>query len=90
MQQLISGCKLTTYAEYNEITKEKMGEIYDLIPFFVNELNIAEYDKQKQHYSTGGDDQAKLKFKNGSQIDIVSTTDAARGGRKTLAPLAPR
>lgn len=67
-----------------------MGEIYDLIPFFVNELNIAEYDKQKQHYSTGGDDQAKLKFKNGSQIDIVSTTDAARGGRKTLAPLAPR
>lgn len=66
-----------------QITKEKMGEIYDLIPFFVNELNIAEYDKQKQHYSTGGDDQAKLKFKNGSQIDIVSTTDAARGGRRS-------
>ena len=51
---------------------------------------LAEYDKQKQHYSTGGDDQAKLKFRNNSQIDIVSTTDAARGGRKLLAPLAPR
>lgn len=71
------------------ITKEKLSEVYYLIPFFVNELDIAEYDKQKQHYSTGGDDQAKLKFRNNSQIDIVSTTDAARGGRKLLAPLAP-
>lgn len=52
-----------------------------MIPFFVNELDIADYDKQKQHYSTGGDDQAKLKFRGGSVIDIVSTTDAARGGR---------
>lgn len=65
------------------VTKEKVSEVYYLVPFFVNELDIAEYDKQKQHYSTGGDDQAKLKFRNGSQIDIVSTTDAARGGRRT-------
>lgn len=65
-----------------QITKEKVSEIYDLIPFFVNELDIADFDKQKQHYSTGGDDQAKLKFRGGSVIDIVSTTDAARGGRR--------
>ena len=64
-----------------EITKEKMNEVYYLIPFFVNELDIADFDKQKQHYSTGGEDQAKLKFRNKSIIDIVSTTDAARGGR---------
>lgn len=65
-----------------QITKEKMAEVYYLIPFFVNELDIADFDKQKQHYSTGGDDQAKIKFKNKSIIDIVSTTDAARGGRR--------
>lgn len=64
------------------ITKEKMNEVYYLIPFFVNELDIADFDKQKQHYSTGGEDQAKLKFRNGSAIDIVSTTDSARGGRR--------
>lgn len=64
------------------ITKEKLAEVYYLIPFFANELDIAEFEKQKQHYSTGGDDQAKLKFKNKSAIDIVSTTDAARGGRR--------
>lgn len=64
------------------ITKEKMSEVYYLIPFFVNELDIADFDKQKQHYSTGGDDQAKIKFRNKSAIDIVSTTDAARGGRR--------
>ena len=59
-----------------------MAEVYYLIPFFVNELDIADFDKQKQHYSTGGDDQAKIKFRNKSIIDIVSTTDAARGGRR--------
>ena len=64
------------------ITKEKMAEVYYLIPFFVNELDIAEFDKQKQHYSTGGEDQAKLKFRNQSVIDIVATTDSARGGRR--------
>lgn len=62
--------------------KGKMNEVYYLIPFFVNELDIADFDKQKQHYSTGGEDQAKLKFRNGSAIDIVSTTDSARGGRR--------
>ena len=60
-----------------------MAEVYYLIPFFVNELDIADFDKQKQHYATGGDDQAKIKFRNKSIIDIVSTTDAARGGRRT-------
>lgn len=73
------------------ITKEKMAEVYYLIPFFVNELDIAEFDKQKAHYSTGGEDQARLRFRNGSAIDIVSTTDSARGGRyiKCQAPVAP-
>lgn len=59
-----------------------MAEVYYLIPFFVNELDIADYEKQKQHYSTGGEDQAKLKFRNQSVIDIVATTDSARGGRR--------
>ncbi len=64
------------------ITREKMAEVYFLVPFLTNELDISDIDKQKQHYSTGGEDQAKIKFRNQSIIDIVSTGDSARGGRR--------
>ena len=72
-----------------QIIKEKIDEVYYLIPFFTNELDIPEVEKRKGHYATGGNDQAKISFKNDSKIDIVSTGDAARGGRKVLAHRIP-
>lgn len=62
--------------------EEKTNEVYRLFPFFVNELNISDLDKQKKKYGNMGSDYAEIKFRNGSQIDIVNTSNAGRGGRR--------
>lgn len=65
-----------------QIIEEKTNEIFRLFPFFVNELNISDIDKAKKKYGNFGSDYAEITFKNGSHMDIVSTTNAARGGRR--------
>jgi len=65
-----------------QIVEEKTNEIFRMFPFFVNELNISEVDKAKQKYGNMGSDYAEIKLKNDSQIDIVNTGNAGRGGRR--------
>ena len=65
-----------------QIVEEKTNEIYRLFPFLVNELNISDMDKMKKKYGNMGNDYAELKFRNDSQIDIVNTGNAGRGGRR--------
>ena len=65
-----------------QIVEEKTNEIYRLFPFLVNELNISDLDKMKKKYGNMGNDYAELKFRNDSQIDIVNTGNAGRGGRR--------
>ena len=65
-----------------QIVEEKTNEIYRLFPFLVNELNISDLDKMKKKYGNMGSDYAEIKFRNDSQIDIVNTSNAGRGGRR--------
>lgn len=65
-----------------QIVEEKTNEIYRMLPFLVNELNISDVDKAKKKYGNMGSDYAELKFRNDSQIDIVNTGNAGRGGRR--------
>ena len=65
-----------------QIVEEKTNEIYRLFPFLVNELKISDIDKIKKKYGNMGSDYAELKFRNDSQIDIVNTGNAGRGGRR--------
>jgi hypothetical protein len=65
-----------------QIIEEKTNEIFRLFPFFVNELNISDVDKAKKKYGNFGADYAELELKNGSHMDIVATSNAARGGRR--------
>lgn len=65
-----------------QIVEEKTNEIYRLFPFLVNELKISDIDKAKGKYGNMGSDYAELKFRNDSQIDIVNTGNAGRGGRR--------
>ena len=65
-----------------QIVEEKTNEIYRMFPFLVNELNISDLDKMKKKYGNMGNDYAELKFRNDSQIDIVNTGNAGRGGRR--------
>ena len=65
-----------------QIIEEKTNEIFRLFPFFVNELKISDIDKAKKKYGNFGSDYAELTMKNDSRMDIVSTSNAARGGRR--------
>ncbi len=65
-----------------QIVEEKTNEIYRMFPFLVNELKISDIDKMKKKYGNMGNDYAELKFRNDSQIDIVNTGNAGRGGRR--------
>jgi hypothetical protein len=65
-----------------QIVEEKTNEIYRMFPFLVNELKISDIDKIKKKYGNMGSDYAELKFRNDSQIDIVNTGNAGRGGRR--------
>lgn len=70
-----------------QIVEEKTNEIYRMFPFLVNELNISDVDKMKKKYGNMGSDYAELKFRNDSQIDIVNTGNAGRGGRRNFGTL---
>src|SRR5574344_1604735 len=65
-----------------QIIEEKTNEVFRLFPFFVNESNISDIDKAKKKYGNMGSDYAELEMKNNSHMDIVSTSNAARGGRR--------
>ena len=65
-----------------QIVEEITNEIYRMFPFLVNELKISDIDKMKKKYGNMGNDYAELKFRNDSQIDIVNTGNAGRGGRR--------
>ncbi len=65
-----------------QIVEEKTNEVYRMFPFLKNELNISDVDKAKNKYGNMGQDYAELKFRNDSQIDIVNTGNAGRGGRR--------
>ena len=65
-----------------QIVEEKTNEIYRMFPFLVNELKISDIDKMKKKYGNMGSDYAELRFRNDSQIDIVNTGNAGRGGRR--------
>ena len=70
-----------------QIVEEKTNEIYRMFPFLVNELKISDIDKIKKKYGNMGSDYAELKFRNDSQIDIVNTGNAGRGGRRQWGTL---
>lgn len=65
-----------------QIIEEKINEVFRMFPFFVNELKISDVDRSKKKYGNTGQDYAELALKNNSEMDIVSTGDAARGGRR--------
>ena len=69
------------------IVEEKMNEVFRMFPFFVNELKISDADKAKKKYGNVGSDYAEMKFRNDSQMDIVNTGNAGRGGRRHLGNL---
>lgn len=64
------------------IVEEKMNEVFRLFPFFINELKISDADKAKKKFGNVGSDYAEIKFRNDSQMDIVNTGNAGRGGRR--------
>ena len=62
-----------------QITKEKLYEIYDYWPLLKKEVLGYEL---KDYPGNFGKDYVTLKFRNGSQLDVVLAGDAARGGRR--------
>lgn len=67
-----------------KVLQEKMAEIYQIFPFFRDEIFHTEIQK----------DYVNIWFYNGSRFDVVSTENAQRGGRRNnglkeclLAPL---
>ena len=70
-----------------QIVEEKTNEVFRMFPFLVNELNISDSDKINRKYGNIGSDYAEMKFKNDSQMDIVNTGNAGRGGRRNFGCL---
>ena len=62
-----------------QISREKIIEIYDHWPLLKKEIVGNEL---KEYPGNFGKDYTTLKFKNGSQLDVVLASDAARGGRR--------
>ena len=62
-----------------QITKEKVYEIYDHWPLLKKE--VVGYEL-KEYPGNFGKDYVTLRFRNGSQLDVVLAGDAARGGRR--------
>ena len=56
------------------IAKEKIEEIFELLPAMKNEVDM--------RHSTFGKDYVRLEFKNGSRMDVVAVRDSTRGGRR--------
>ena len=62
-----------------QITKEKIYEIYDHWPLLKKEVHGHEL---KEYPGNFGKDYVTIRFRNGSQLDVVLAGDAARGGRR--------
>ena len=62
-----------------QIAKEKITEIYDRWPLIRKEVVGGEVSDTPGNF---GKDYVTLKFRNGSQFDIVAPLDSTRGGRR--------
>jgi len=62
-----------------QITKEKIEEIYNHWPLLKKEVVGHEL---KEYPGNFGKDYVTIRFRNGSQLDVVLAGDAARGGRR--------
>lgn len=62
-----------------QIAKEKITEIYTHWPLIRKEIVGSEVDDTPGNF---GKDYVTLKFKNGSQFDVVAPLDSTRGGRR--------
>ena len=62
-----------------QITKEKIFEIYDHWPLLRKEVVGHELKEQPGNF---GKDYVTIRFRNGSQLDVVLAGDAQRGGRR--------
>lgn len=62
-----------------QIAKEKLTEIFDRWPLLRREVIGGDVTDVPGNY---GKDYVTLKFRNGSQLDVVGVTDATRGGRR--------
>lgn len=62
-----------------QIAKEKIMEIYEKWPLLKQEI---EANNSKDTPGNFGKDYVTLRFKNGSQFDVVGALDSARGGRR--------
>ena len=62
-----------------QIAKEKLTEIYDRWPLLRREVIGGEVNEIPGNF---GKDYVTIKFKNGSQLDVVGALDSARGGRR--------
>ena len=62
-----------------QIGKEKLAEIFDKFPLLRKEVIGGEISDMPGNY---GKDYITLKFRNGSQFDVVGALDSQRGGRR--------
>ena len=62
-----------------QIGKEKLMEIYDKFPLLRREVIGGEVSDMPGNF---GKDYVTLKFRNGSQFDVVGALDSQRGGRR--------
>ena len=62
-----------------QITKEKIFEIYDHWPLLKKEVVGHELKEEPGNF---GKDYVTIRFRNGSQLDVVLAGDAQRGGRR--------
>ena len=79
----IPGTKRFIYApnknQSAQIAKEKIVEIYDHWPLLRKEVIGGEISDTPGNF---GKDYVTLKFRNGSQFDVVGALDSQRGGRR--------
>lgn len=62
-----------------QIAKEKITEIYDKFPLIRKEVFGGDISDTPGNF---GKDYVTLKFRNGSQFDVVGALDTTRGGRR--------
>ena len=62
-----------------QIAKEKIAEIYDRWPLIRKEVIGGDISDTPGNF---GKDYVTLKFRNGSQFDVVGALDSTRGGRR--------
>lgn len=62
-----------------KIGKEKLAEIFNLYPLLRKEIIGGDLTDLPGNY---GNDYITLKFRNGSQLDVVGPLDSTRGGRR--------